>query len=204
MPNLDTRRRWLEKCAGKGLLLGALTQLQVESLLAAENPTQWNEIGPFYRKGSPVRKRLCSEQAPGMPLEVAGAVMNTAGQRIEGVTIEVWHADIAGHYDIDGYECRGKVLPGEGSEYSFASILPGHYPDRVAQHIHYLIQAPGHKTLVTQLYFATDPVFEGDPTRTWKKDPLTRSPNLIRPVQLLGEGRDVTARVRFDLILEKA
>lgn len=205
--NLDSRRRWLEKCASKGLLLGALSQFQVDRLLGAEDKdktaTQWNEIGPFYRKGSPIKTRLCRENAPGMPLEVAGDVLNTAGNRVEGVSIEVWHADIAGHYDIDGYECRGKFVLDQKAAYSFASILPGHYPDRVAQHVHYLVQAPGHKPLITQLYFATDPAFEGDPAKHFRKDPLVRNPMLIRPVQLLGEGHDVTARVRFDLVLEK-
>jgi hypothetical protein len=30
-----------------------------------------------------------------------------------------------------------------------------------------------------------------------------RNPMLIHPVQLFGEGRDVRANVRFDLVLEK-
>ena len=47
--------------------------------------------------------------------------------------------------------------------------MPGHYADRPAQHIHYLIAAPGHKTLITQAYFATDPFFEGNPEKNWKK-----------------------------------
>jgi protocatechuate 3,4-dioxygenase beta subunit len=207
LPARDSRRAWLEKCAAKGLLLGSLTELQIARLLGAEDkpkdPTQWNEIGPFYRKGTPVKTRLCRDDAPGLPLEVSGDVFNTAGNHVEGVIIEVWHADIAGHYDIDGYECRGKFVLDGKAHYGFSSILPGHYPDRVAQHIHYLIQAPGHKPLITQLYFATDPAFEGNPTQKFANDPLVRNPMLIRPVQLFGEGRDVRANVRFDLVLEK-
>jgi len=209
LPLRDTRRAWLEKCAAKGMLLGSLTQLQVESLLGAEdqpetsNPTQWNELGPFFRKGTPLKTRLCRATAPGMPLDVEGNVFNTTGNRVEGVSIDVWHADIAGHYDIDGYECRGKFTLDKKATYTFTSVLPGHYPDRVAQHIHYLVQAPGHKPLITQLYFATDPVFLGDPAKHFGKDPLVRHPSLIRPLRLIGEGRDITARAHFDLVLEK-
>jgi protocatechuate 3,4-dioxygenase beta subunit len=201
----DTRRAWIEKCAAKGLLLGSLSQIHVDRLLGAEDkhPTQWNEIGPFYRKGAPGKTRLCRESAPGMPLDVSGDVFNTSGSRVDGVSIEVWHADITGHYDIEGYECRGKFALDNRAAYGFTSVLPGHYPDRIAQHIHYLIQAPGHKPLVTQLYFATDPAFKGDPGKHFANDPLVRNPSLIRPVELMGEGRDITARVRFDLVLEK-
>lgn len=202
---MDSRRRFLESCAAKGLLLGALTETQISRLIAAEDktPTQANEIGPFYRKGTPLKTRLCKDNAPGLPLNVQGAVYNTSGNLVEAVSIEVWHADITGHYDIDGYENRGKFALDSKAAYHFDSIIPGHYPDRVAQHIHYLVQAPGHKPLITQLYFATDPVFEGDPVKNFRKDPLVRHPSLIRPVQLLGEGRDVKAGIRFDLVMEK-
>ena len=209
LPPRDTRRAWLEKCAAKGLLLGSLSQVQVDRLLGAEDkpvtnePTQWNELGPFFRKGTPLKTRLCRASAPGMPLDVAGDVLNTGGNRVAGVSIDVWHADISGHYDIDGYECRGKFALDTKASYAFSSVLPGHYPDRVAQHIHYLVQAPGHKPLITQLYFATDPVFLGDPAKHFGKDPGVRHPSLIRAVRLNGEGRDVTASVTFDLVLEK-
>jgi protocatechuate 3,4-dioxygenase beta subunit len=92
---------------------------------------------------------------------------------------------------------------GNKGEYAFDSVMPGHYPDRVAQHIHYYIHAPGHKPLVTQLYFATDPVFEGDPQKNFRKDPLVRDPELIRPVAIVDENKVARAIVRFDLRLEK-
>ena len=83
--------------------------------------------------------------------------------------------------------------------------MPGHYPDhsRVCQHIHYLVTAPGHKTLVTELYFATDPAFEGDPQKNFSRDPVIRTPELIRPVLLAGEPEAIHAAVRFELCLER-
>jgi len=81
--------------------------------------------------------------------------------------------------------------------------MPGHYPDRVAQHVHYMVKAPGCKPLVTQLYFATDPAFEGDPDHKFSNDPLVQSRELVRPVLLSGDPKDPMARVTFELCLER-
>ena len=64
------------------------------------------------------------------------------------------------------------------------------------------ITAPGHKPLVTQLYFATDPVFEGDPDRNFGRDPLIHSRELVRPVLLKGDPQEMQAVVNFDAVLE--
>jgi protocatechuate 3,4-dioxygenase beta subunit len=67
-----------------------------------------------------------------------------------------------------------------------------------------MVSAPGHKTLVTQLYFATDPVFEGDPDKNFRKDPLLTSRELVRPVELFGDPKSVHAAVRFEICLDRA
>ena len=81
--------------------------------------------------------------------------------------------------------------------------MPGHYPDRVCQHVHYRITAPGHKPLITQLYFATDPVFEGDPDRNFGKDPLS-NPRAGAAGDDRGRPRLPEGRLTFDLVLERA
>ena len=107
-----------------------------------------------------------------MPLSVSGEILDTRGEKLSNATIEIWQADHLGHYDLDGYRYRAKLSANGSSDYKFETMMPGHYPDRVCQHIHYIVSAPGHKTLVTQLYFATDPVFEGDPDKNFNRDPL--------------------------------
>ena len=82
-------------------------------------------------------------------------------------------------------------------------MRPGHYPARGCQHIHYVVTAPGHKPLVTQLYFATDPVFDGDPDKNYGKDPLIISRELVRPVTLTGDPKTIQAAVQFDVVLER-
>ena len=81
--------------------------------------------------------------------------------------------------------------------------------DRPAQHIHYLITAPGHKTLITQAYFATDPFFEGNPEKNWHKNNIAGHKELVMPVRLFeggsGPGAEPPhAEITFDIVLEKA
>jgi len=166
-------------------------------------PTPPNEIGPFYKKGAPKTAMLRSPGDPGMPLMVRGQVFNTRGDSLPNAVIEVWQADHLGHYDLDGYRYRAQLPVDAAGAYQFDSVLPGHYPDRVCQRIHYLVLAPGYKPLITQLYFATDPVFEGDPDHNFGRDPLLHnSRELVRPVVLAGDPHDMQALVRFDLVLE--
>jgi protocatechuate 3,4-dioxygenase beta subunit len=138
-----------------------------------------------------------------MPVAVSGRVLDTHGNSIQAALIEIWHADHQGHYDLDGYRHRAALASDARGSYGFDSIMPGHYPARVCQHIHYIVRAPGCKPLTTQLYFATDPVFDGDPARNYARDPLIGDRELVRPVTLKGDPGDVIAAVTFEIVLER-
>ena len=138
----------------------------------------------------------------GMPLAISGVVYNTRGEVVPDAKIEIWQTDNDGYYDIEGYRYRAVLEPGAKGSYAVESVMPGHYPSRVCQHVHYLITAPGHKTLITQLYFATDPVFDGDPDKNFHRDPLITSRELVRPVTMKGEAKQLVAAVNFDLVME--
>jgi protocatechuate 3,4-dioxygenase beta subunit len=86
-----------------------------------------------------------------MPLSVSGQVFDVRGEVVPGAKLEVWQTDHLGHYDLDGYRYRATLISGADGKYSFDSVMPGHYPDRVCQHIHYLVTAPDHKAITTQL-----------------------------------------------------
>ena len=118
--------------------------------------------------------------------------------------MEIWQTNHVGLYDNEGYHYRARLSTNAEGGYDFSSVIPGHYPARVCQHVHYLVTAPGHKPLTTQLYFATDPVFEGDPDKNYVRDPLITSRELVRPVMLKGDPQQVFAAVVFDLVLEKS
>jgi hypothetical protein len=67
-----------------------------------------------------------------------------------------------------------------------------------------MISAPGHKKLVTQNYFATDPYFKGEPDKNFGGSYIPKSRELIRPVTLFEEPSGVRTAVSFDIVLEKA
>ena len=207
-----TRRDMLQKCAARGSVVIA-SQFSSEALLAAfqesekqlRKPTPLNTMGPFYKRLAPVSDVLRAPSDSGVPLNLAGQVFDTRGDIVADAVIEIWQTNHRGYYDLEGYRYRGKVNVGKSGGYSFESVIPGHYPDksRICQHVHYAVVAPGHKPLVTQLYFATDPVFEGDPAKNYTRDPLLQTPELIRPVILMGEPNEMRAKVQFELCLER-
>jgi protocatechuate 3,4-dioxygenase beta subunit len=205
-----TRRSTLHKCLAFGSL-AIVSSISPTQLIAAwddheklvRKATPWNELGPFYKKSAPESASLRRPGDPGMPLSVSGQVFDVRGEVVPGAKIEVWQTDHLGHYDLDGYRYRATLISDAGGKYSFDSVIPGHYPDRVCQHIHYLVTAPGHKPITTQLYFATDPVFDGDPARNFSREPLLASAELVRPVVLRGDPKNLLADVSFELVMER-
>jgi protocatechuate 3,4-dioxygenase beta subunit len=215
MPNSGegnlTRRDLLHKAFGFGGIT-VVSSFSAASLIDAwaaqaqqtRKLTPPNDLGPFYKKRAPENPNMRDPRDPGLPLAVSGGVYNEKGEILHDATVEVWHTDHLGHYDLEGYRYRAKLHPNAKGKYAFNSVIPGHYPDRVCQHIHYLVTAPGHKPLITQLYFATDPVFEGNPDKNFTRDPLIHTRELVRPVMLTGDPKDVFAAVQFELVLAKA
>jgi protocatechuate 3,4-dioxygenase beta subunit len=202
-----SRRDLLEKSIALGVVSVAAGLSPASIVAAWDDPaprpgTPENALGPFYKKHAPDTRAMRIPGDPGMPLVVSGGVFSTHGEGLPEATVEVWHTDNRGRYDIDGYRYRARFKTAD-AKYAFESIMPGHYPDRVCQHVHYLVTAPGHRPLVTQLYFATDPVFEGDPARNFRRDPLITTGELVRPVMLAGDPGDVHAVVTLDLVLER-
>lgn len=203
------RRELLSKCMALGVLtstanllpsaLAAAWQEKEKSRLA---PTPAAELGPFYKRLAPSNSAMRAPGDPGMPLVVTGQVFSSRGELIPSAIVEIWQTNHEGLYDLDGYHYRTKLTTPADGKYEFSSVMPGHYPARVCQHIHYAVTAPGYRPLVTQLYFATDPVFDGDPDKNFVRDPLITSRELVRPVTLVGDPKDIHAAVKFELVLE--
>lgn len=196
-----TRREMLESTiAWASLILGAPASGESQ----APRPTPSAVMGRFFKKGAPNQRTLRSPGDAGLPLDVAGRIMNTRGDALHGVTIDVWQADHAGHYDFEGYRYRAKLALGSQTAYAIETVMPGRHPDRPVQHIHFIVSAPGHKMLVTQLYFADDPFFEGAPDKNYHKDSIVEQRELIRPVKLCNEPGAARAAVEFNICLERA
>src|SRR5208282_2347878 len=138
------RRELLERC----LAFGSLTIAGATSLSAVASawddaekrqPTPWCELGPFYKRQAPRGSMLRGAHDPGMPLAVAGNVYDVNGELLRDATLEIWQTDNAGHYDNEGYLYRAMTQPDQEGGYAFESVIPGHYPQRVCQHVHYLV-----------------------------------------------------------------
>src|SRR5882724_3611764 len=156
--SMKTRREMIENCIVRGGIIAAvpmaetrLLALMQEGERNARKPTPSEVLGPFFKKGAPNVSVLRQPGDPGFALRVTGKVMNTRGEQVEGAKIDMWQTNHAGRYDVVGYRYRAKLAVPTSGDYTVETVMPGHYDDRPAQHIHYLISAPGHKTLVTQI-----------------------------------------------------
>ncbi len=206
-----SRREVIENCISRGLLLAgvpmassSLFSLWAQTENQAHKPTPTEVLGPFFKKGAPNASLLRAAGDPGFPLHVSGKVTNTRGEIVHGAQIDIWQTNHQGFYDLQGFRYRTRLVLESASEYAIETVLPGHYDDRPAQHIHYMISAPGHKPLITQLYFATDPFFEGDPDKNYRKRSIVSHRDLVRPVMLFEQPGAAHATVDFGICLEKA
>ncbi len=211
MPQREwSRRDVLRQCLAASVIIVPAGWGEAEVLHAwfdaqtALQPTAHVEMGPFYKKRAPATTKLRPAGDPGMPLTVTGRVISTNGERVRGATLEIWQANHGGLYDLEGFHYRAAITTPANGAYAFESVMPGHYPARVARHVHYFVTAPGQKPLSTQLYFSTDEVFGGDPDKNYAKDPLITSRTLVRPVTLTGKPESATASVEFELVMETA
>jgi protocatechuate 3,4-dioxygenase beta subunit len=165
--------------------------------------------GPLYVEDPPVREgdpAKIYEEYEGMGdadvLIVGGTVTSTSGGPLAGAVVDVWQTGPDGGYDIwderqPEMNFRGKIIAGEDGGYRIQTMLPkpytvptdgptGRYLEAVGQHpwrpahIHFKVSAPGHRTLVTQVFFPDDPYLDNDTIGAVK-------PALVRPVERRGE-----------------
>jgi len=201
-----SRRDLIERCLARGALLLAgpiAVTTAVDAFAAPLAPTPFTMLGPNYRRAAPNHADLRQAGDPGLPLQIAGRVFSETGPPLPEARIEVWQTDAAGNYDLDGNRYRADFAANAEADYEIDTVMPGHYPGTLSQHVHYVVRAPGHTSLVTQLFFATDPVFDGDPDKNYVRDFVITSRELVRPVTLTAMAGSALAQVKFDLVLER-
>jgi protocatechuate 3,4-dioxygenase beta subunit len=125
----------------------ALVALAPVSLASAQStscaPTAPDMLGPFYKPDAPERS------VTGHGLVVRGTVRSAKGcTPVPGARLEWWSADTRGEYRD---ELRATQKSGSDGAFSYETVAPGRYPGR-PPHVHVKISAPGHRTLVTQVY----------------------------------------------------
>ena len=118
-------------------------------------------------------------EAVGQRIIVTGQVTDEQGRGLPGMLIEIWQANAAGRYvhkadnwpgPLDpNFLGIGRCLTNENGEYHFLTVRPGAYPWRNEPnawrpaHIHFsVLGGSWTDRLVTQMYFAGDPLHERD------------------------------------------
>lgn len=153
----------------------------------------------------------------GQKIVVHGRVLDGDGRPVPDTLVEVWQANAAGRYIHSGdrhpapldpnFTGAGRCLTDREGRYRFITIRPGAYPWgnhfnawRPA-HIHFsLFGRAFAQRLVTQMYFAGDPMFAYDPIFKSVRDPRDRE-RLICEFDLEATTPDWALGYRFDIVL---
>lgn len=211
-------------------VLGVSMQTIAVNNEAIGDATASTVFGPFFVEGSP---RIETDGdltfgAKGQPCRVQGTVRDLTGRPVPGARLEVWEADEDGLYDVqyrdERVAARAHLFTGDDGRYSFWGLTPTPYPiphdgpvGRLleaagrspirASHLHFMVSAPGLRTLVTHIfvdgcdYLDRDSVFGVEDSLV--KDFVQHSAQEPPP-----DGHDLAGRswasVDFDIVLAPA
>lgn len=147
--------------------------------------TETTVLGPFY-VDEPPKFDLgadISGGAEGVPLWVEGVVHDAKGQALADAVVDTWHSGHDGFYDVQtdssDFKMRARLRTDENGRYYFRTVQPTFYPIPsdgpvgkmlAAQrrhsyrpaHVHFMISAPGHETLITHVFLDDDPYLDSD------------------------------------------
>ena len=172
------------------LLSDTLGVSMLVDAINSRRPTGASEntvLGPFHVDGAPelgMGADICLD-GKGEPMLVHGRILDTDGNALEGVTVDVWQANDEGFYDVQqkgiqpDYNLRGKFTTGADGRYWFKAVKPKFYPipddGPVGQllkrlerhpyrpaHFHYIITKDGFDPLTTHIFDPDDPYIHSD------------------------------------------
>ena len=166
-------------------VLGFSTLVTLLNTVDKTNRTPGALLGPFYRGNSPDYgngESIVAEGSPGAPLFVRGHVVDSARRPIANARVDVWQASPVGLYenqdpDQPDTNLRGSFRTDAHGYFRFRSVRPAGYPVPThgpvgallakqhrhpyrPAHIHFVVVAEGHETLVSQV-FADDSEYLG-------------------------------------------
>lgn len=145
--------------------------------------------GPLYVADAPLVEgdaALSDDPDDTDTLYMNGQIKDLDGNVVSNAIVHVWHANSKGfysHFDPTGeqtpFNNRRRIKVGADGRYAFHSkapqgysVPPGGAADRLMAslgrhgnrpaHVHFFIEAPGHRTLTTQINFGDDPFAADD------------------------------------------
>lgn len=178
--------------------------------------------GPLYVAGAPLvdgtnEVNLTSDPDDTGTLLMNGSIKGPQGEAVKDAILHVWHANSQGWYshfdptrEQTPFNNRRRIQLGEEGRYAFRSKMPngysvppggasdvlmqalGRHGNRPA-HVHFFVEAPGYRTLTTQINFGDDP-FAADDFAFGTREGLLPVPNR----------QGDTAHIGFDFVLQRA
>ncbi len=158
----------------------------VDMVHSPEGSTPSSVLGPFHILGAPdlpVGGDLKGDNQTETVI-VSGHVQDPAGNPIKGAELEIWQTAENGLYSNQDeaqkdYNLRAHMNVGDDGYYAFSTIRPapytvpddgpvgellhatGRHPWRPS-HLHFIVTAPGHRELVTEVFPDDDPYLDED------------------------------------------
>ena len=148
--------------------------------------TESTVLGPFFRESPPLVANG-GDLSPGIAgkrVDIDCRVTSEDGSPISGAQIDCWQSSPDGFYDSqmgDGEEhkLRGRLKSETDGRFWFHTTLPASYPipddgpvgDLMRSmgrhcmrpgHLHFWVQAPGHRQVITHLFVRGDKYLESD------------------------------------------
>lgn len=158
----------------------------VDMINSPDDGTPSSVLGPFHILGAPdlpVGGDLKGDN-DGPTVIVSGIVSQPDGKPIKGAEIEIWQTADNGLYSNQDpeqpeYNLRGHMVVGDDGRYLFTTVRPSPYavPDDGPvgellhatgrepwrpSHLHFIITAPGYRSLVTEVFPSDDPYLDAD------------------------------------------
>jgi hydroxyquinol 1,2-dioxygenase len=149
--------------------------------------TESTVLGPFHVANAPACENGANiaRDGKGEPLLVSGRVLDIDGKPIAGARLDVWQANAEGFYDVQqkgiqpAFNLRGIFTSDAEGHFNFRSAYPRYYPIPVdgpvgdmlraldrdqyrPAHIHFIVSAPGFRTVTTHLFPPDCPWLEKD------------------------------------------
>ena len=186
--------------------------------------------GPLFVAGAPTSQRearLDEGEPKGEIFVMEGQVLDTDGKPVANALMDVWHANEVGGYShffpgMKPYELRRRIETDAQGHYRFRSFLPpgygippnsptselfealGRHGKRPA-HIHFLVVAPGLRTLTTQINIPGDTYIDDDFAFATRDGLIIELEKDVAPTGY--ESLGITApftRSRFNFVMQKA
>ncbi len=170
-------------------------------------------LGPFHVADAPelpLGADICLDQK-GEPMLVRGRILSVDGTPLAGAKVDVWQANDEGFYDVQqkgiqpDFNLRGVFRTNEKGEYWFKGVKPkfypipddgpvgkmlkalGRHPYRPA-HLHYIIEAAGHESLVTHIFDPDDPYIHSDAVFGVKESLMAKFDLVRDPARIAAAG----------------